>query len=209
VSALVSASPCHWWTAFIRIAVATGLRVNEILRLHESDVHERTRSLRITSDPIPTTGSEQTVSLRRWMPTHRERVLPLASDVMASILCLRAERPTDEYVFVPDWKLDQLWLRANGGEPLSIDLLSPGLAAWFLMIQRRARLLLARDEGLPMSEVRWIPRGIQALRTTAICRLAEQLQPRELAEHLGYSSVRSVRRFYDVIAAGSTGVNHE
>lgn len=206
---MLSASPCHWWKAFIRIAVGTGLRVDEILRLHESDVHERTLSVRITSDPVSMPGSEQAVSLRRWMPTHRERALPIEADVMTSILCLRTERPTDDYVFVPDWKLDQLWLRASGGQPLSTDLLSPGLTSWFLMIQRRARLLLARDEGLPISEVRWIPRGIQALRTTAICRLAEQLQPRELTAHLGYSSVRSVRRFYHVIAAGSTGVDNE
>ncbi len=196
IAALIAASPCPWWCAFIELSVTTGMRIDEVLRLHASDVCDTTLSVRVTSDAVGAPGDTELVTLRRWLPAHRERVVPIPASAMRSLTRLRSERPGDSHVFVPDWKLDQLWSRIVTASPVTTNHLSPGLPAWFRMIQRRARHVLAREWGLPLAEVAWTDRSVASLRFTAACQMAERLTPRELAAQLGCASTASVAFFY-------------
>jgi len=205
VAAMIRAAPCLWWKAFIELAVSTGLRTVEILRLHASDLDAKTLSVRVTSDPTGLAADPEQVTLRCSMPLHRERTVSIDAAVMRTLSRLRSERSTDSHIFVPDWKLDQLWPRIVTGEPLTSELLSPDLGKWFQMTQRRARLVLAKDAGVPVSQTRWRHRSLRALRATAIRRLAVGLPPSSLAEHLGYAAAQSVLRFYGCAVAGSAG----
>jgi integrase len=196
LDALVAASPCLWWRAFVELSAATGLRVQEALRLHASDVCERTLSVRVTSDPVDAFGDTEHVTLRRWHPPHQERTVPVPSAVIQTLTRLRSERPDDSHVFIPDWKLDQLWPRLVSQSPVTSDNLCPRLASWFRMIQRRARLVLARSFNRPLADISWSERTIGSLRVTAAFRLAETLTPEELATRLGCPTTKSVAAFY-------------
>jgi integrase len=188
--ALIAASNSLWWQAFIRLMTTSGLRVQEALRLHSTDVDRLTSSIRVTADPINTDASEGEVSLRQWIAPHRERVVPVRPEVMGAIELLRGERPEDSHVFVPDWKLDQLWPRITASERLTAEHLCPGIRVWFNMIQRRARLCLARKSGVRLVDLHWEPRGLSFLRETAIQELAGHMPPKELATLLGLASSR-------------------
>jgi hypothetical protein len=192
LDALVSAAPCLWWRAFTELSVAAGLRVQEVLRLHATDVCERTLSVRITSVPVDGFGETEHVTLRRWLPHHHERVIEVPSSVMGTLARLRSERLNDSHVFVPDWKLDQLWIRIVSNSPVTADHMCPGIAPCFRMIQRRARLVLARTLQCPLAEVEWQQRPLASLRVTAAARLADRLGPSELASCLGYAGPASV-----------------
>jgi integrase len=196
VAAMVCSTPSLWWRAFIELSVCTGLRVDEMLRLHTSDIDERTLSVRITSDPTDDDGDGEHATLRRWLPPYQERSVPVDAAVMRTLARLRSEHPDHSYVFVPDWMLDELWTRLAAEEPLAPNQLCPRLGAWFAMIQRRARVTLARERNAPLAATGWPRRTIHALRTTALLRLSACMRPEQLAEHAGNASAYSVRSFY-------------
>ena len=104
---------------------------------------------------------------------------------------------SDTHLFVPGWKVENLWSQIMSAEVLTCDMLSPRLAEWFQMIQRNARAATARERSQSLSATPWPRRSLRALRTTAIHRLARRLSPRSLADHLGYASVQPVLRYYD------------
>lgn len=205
LEALTLAAPCTWWRVFLALATSSGMRLQEMLRLHRTDCDGRSLSARVTSDPIEISSDDDVVSLRQRMPPQRERSIPLNAAVMRSIESLCAERPGESYVFVPDWKCDQLWIHATAGQSLTTEMLCPGLHLWFQMIQRRARAALARKRGIPLANVHWPQRGVRALRVTAAMRLAKQLKPKELAEYLGVSHAGSIRQYYDITAVARGG----
>jgi integrase len=197
VEALVQAAPTAWWDAFIRLSVASGLRVQEILRLYDSDIDPSTISVRVTEVLIDYEHEDHPLDLRRPLPVHRERVVPVDENTMYALVHLLDECPPDTHVFVPSWKLNQLWFRLHDGDPLSTDHLCPSLDAGFRMVQRRAMLNLARDRQITLAQVQWPMRPVSALRLTAIQRLSSELTPRKLAEHLGLASTASILAFYD------------
>ena len=192
MDALVSAAPYLWWRAFIELSAATGLRVQEALCLHATDICERTLSVRITSDPVDGFGEAEVLTLRRKLPLHHERVVEVPSSVMRTLLQLRSERPNDTHVFVPNWKLSQLWLLIDTGSVITTHDICPSISSCFRMIQRRARLVLARTRHVPIAEVAWQERPLASLRVTAAARLAEHLGPSELASRLGCAGPASV-----------------
>jgi len=198
--AIDQAADCLWWKAFLRLSYTTGMRVGEVLRLHESDVNVFTKSIRISAQPI--VGE---LTLRRPMPVYQERVIPVGESTLSLLSELRDERPKNSHVFVPDWKLAQLWTSIASGEALTAEQISPGFGQWFRMIQRRARQVHADNQGVSLEEIEWPIRGVRALRTTAIIRLSERMTPRALAEHLGYPSARSVLRYYDLATSRDAG----
>lgn len=197
VEALVQASPSVWWDAFIRLSVASGLRVQEILRLYDSDIDPSTSSVRVTAVPIDYEHEDHPLDLRRPLPVHRERVVPVDENTMYALVHLLDECPPDSHVFVPSWKLNQLWFRLHDGDPLSTDHLCPKLAAGFRMVQRRAMLNLARDRQITLAKVHWPMRPVSSLRLTAIKRLSAELSPKKLAERLGMASTTQILSFYD------------
>lgn len=197
VESLVQASPSVWWDAFIRLSVASGLRVQEILRLYDSDIDPSTISVRVTAVPIDYEHEDHPHDLRQPLPVHRERVVPVDENTMDALVHLLDECPPDSHVFVPSWKLNQLWFRLHDGEPLSADHLCPKLAAGFRMVQRRAMLNLARDRQITLAQVQWAMRPVSSLRWTAIKRLSAELTPRKLAERLGMANTASILAFYD------------
>lgn len=196
VAAMVRSTPSLWWKAFIELSVCTGLRVGEVLRLYTSDIDERTLSVRITSDPTDDDGDGVHATLRRWLPPHQERSVPIDATVMRTLARLRSEHPDDSHIFVPDWMLDELWTRLAAEESLAPNQLCPRLGPRFVMIQRRARVTLARERSAPLAATEWPRRTIHALRTTALLRLSACMSPEELAEHAGNASASSVRGFY-------------
>lgn len=205
VEAMTRAAPCLWWQAFIELAVSSGLRTGEILRLHATDVDERTLSVRVTTDTLASSHDTEQVTLRRWMPQYRERIVPIESVVMRTLVQFQSKRSPDSHVFVPDWKVNQLWPRIVTGESLTTEHLCPGFSSWFRLVQRRARHSLANTHGVALTDIAWPHRSVTALRTTAILQLAERLAPTALAEHLGCPSVQSVLQYYDLATSRVAG----
>lgn len=191
---LTEASPCAWWTAFITLAATSGIRTGEMLRLHATDIDPTTQSVRITADPL---GSGEEPTLRRPLPAYRERCITVEPMALHALARLRSERPDDEYLFVPNWKVQQVWNRLLADEPLGNELICPRLHEWFRMIQSRARLLAAKSLQQPIAQTRWPLRPLSSLRATAIRSLAERMSPRSLAMHLGCASVGGVLGHYD------------
>jgi integrase len=197
VEAMVRAAPSVWWDAFIRLSVASGLRVQEILRLYDSDIDPSTISVRVTAAPIDYEHEDHPHDLRRPLPVHRERVVPVDENTMYALVHLLDECPPDSHVFVPSWKLNQLWFRLQDGEPLSIAHLCPQLGPGFRMVQRRAVLQHAQSSQVTLAQVYWPTRPVASLRATAIKRLSHILSPRKLAERLGLASTTSILSLYD------------
>lgn len=195
IQTMIAAAPSPWWQAFLRLMTTSGLRVQEALRLHRSDLDERTLSVRVTSDPTDDMADENMISLRRWIPPSQERAIPVEPAVMDALARLCAEEPDHRHVFVPDWRLDQLWSRIVAGIPLSTTALAPRLPDWFTMVQRRARVTIAKREGARLESIAWNIRPLSALRGTAISRLCAALAPCEAAERLGVRPGRSLQSY--------------
>lgn len=194
-----------WWRAFIELALASGLRVNEQLRLHWSDIDRRTSAVRVTSEPVVDPVNSDAVTLRTPLPPHRERFVPIQSHALKALDALRADRPDDTHVFVPEWMLDRLWTRIVAGERLTPDVLAPRIGDCFKNAQRLARHALASDLNLPLSRVLWRPRPLDALRQTYARRASRLVSPRTLKELLGYASLSPVLRYYDHVPAATSG----
>jgi len=197
VDAMVQVAPSVWWDAFIRLSIASGLRVQEILRLHYSDIDHATNSVRVTAAPIEYEREDHQHDLRRPLPVHRERVVPVDDQAMYALQRLMEACSAGSHVFVPSWKLDQLWFRLQSGESLSITHLCPQLGSGFRMVQRRAAVQHAVASGVMLAQVQWPMRPVAALRATAIKQLSGKLPPRRLAEYLGLVSIASILSFYD------------
>lgn len=198
--AVLGAAPGRWWRAFIELAYSTGIRVGEALRLHHSDVDFSARSVRICSDIV-----DEEVTLRRSMLEHRERIIPVGESTIDLLARLRDERPKNAHVFVPDWKISNLWNQILSGEPLKAEQMCPGLGPCFQKIQGRARYEFAKNEGMLLSDIVWLRRSVGALRVTGIVQLSEKMAPRALAEYLGYPSARSVLKYYDLANSRNRG----
>lgn len=194
-----------WWRAFIELALASGLRVNEQLRLHWSDIDPRTSAVRVTSEPVVDPVNSDAVTLRTPLPPHRERFVPIQGHAMKALDALRADRPEDTHVFVPEWMLDRLWTRIVAGERLTPDALAPRINGCFRRVQRLARHALASALNLPLNRVSWRPRPLDVLRHTYAQRASRLVPPSTLKELLGYASVRPVLPYYDHVRAATSG----
>lgn len=201
IAAMVHAAPRAWWRAFIQLAASSGLRVNELLRLHWSDLDRRTGTVRVTSQPVPCPDDPNRVTLRTPTPAHRERFVPIEASVFDSLDGLRAASPGNTHVFVPEWRLDRLWTSIVAGTPLGSDDLAPDIAAEFQAVQRLGRHALAAELSVPLARVRWRPRPLAALRSTYAHSASRFLSPSSLAAHLGVARRSSVLKYFDLAAA--------
>lgn len=198
VAALISASPTPWWAAFVHLGTQSGLRVCEMLRLQWSDVNPMTVSVRVDESPFSMNENEEHVTLHAAYTPHQHRVVPIPNAVFETLAAIRASRPKDRYVFIPAWRVEQLWPRLVTGMPLVSEDLAPNLNAWFQMVQRGAHLMLANQLGKPLVNTPWPRRRLGALRETYAISTSRLVPPSRLKELLGHSTVRPVLRYYDL-----------
>lgn len=204
VEAMTAAAPCPWWRSLIHLGTSMGLRTTEVLWLAWSDVDFAARAVNVTCEPVPCTDGGDEIP-RPSLPLHRRRIVPLTAAATAALTELRDQRVRGSMVFIPDWKIDQLWLDIHAHHSLRPDRIAPGLYDYFRHIQRCARLWLARRLGIELAEVQWPYRPLSALRNTYAITLARELQPREHAAHLGVARVRDVLGYFETAVAPSEG----
>lgn len=184
---MVEATPSAWWRSFIALGSTTGLRVREMLWLAWSDIDQRTRTVTVSSCAVPVSAGGSVVA-RPILPISRERVVPVPAETLDELNWLRNHTTTGSLVFVPNWKLDQLWPSLGVYEAIATDKLSPGITAHFRYVQRCGRLKLAQRLDEPMERVAWPVRPLASLRSTYVHCAAERYSTAQLAEYLGLAS---------------------
>ena len=204
VEALLAAATCPWWRSMIQLGVSTGLRTTEALWLAWADCDFATRAITLTCEPISSDAAGEEIP-RPELSLHRRRIVPMSSHVAEALEEHRDRTSRGAFVFIPDWKIDQLWLDIHAGYPLGPARLAPGLYDYFKYIQRCARLQLAIRLGTELGEVQWPYRPLSALRNTYAVKRARELQPKDLAGNMGVARIRNVLGFFDTSPA-RTGV---
>lgn len=203
VEALLAAATCPWWRSMIQLGVSTAMRTTEALWLAWADCDFATRAITLTCEPVSSDAAGEEVP-RPELAIHRRRIVPMSSHVAESLQELRDRNSRGAFAFIPDWKIDQLWLDIYAGYPLRPEQLAPGLYDYFRYIQRCARLQLATRLGAEVGEVPWPYRPLSALRNTYAVKRARELQPEELAGNMGVARIRNVLGYFDV-SPGPTG----
>lgn len=194
VAAILAATPSRWWHAFITLGVSCGLRVDEALWLAWSDIDFRTMAISITSRPV-STGVDLPALPRPMRAVHRERVVPLSESAADAIVQFRDVADPGPLVFVPHWRLENLWTDLSDPTSIKPGQLAPALYDGFRFVQRFARLELARRLDATLDQIQWPVRPLVALRNTFAVRVAEKLPPARLAEALGVREVSAVEKF--------------
>jgi integrase len=193
IAALIAASPCPWWRAFISLGVNCGLRVREAIWLAWEDIDASAIAMTITGTPVVGDSDGDPV-VRPLMPSYRERVVAIPEDVATDLQRLRNHVDNAPFVFLPPWKIDQLWLDLGNDSYIPLDRLAPGICRDFRRIQQLARLRKSQQAGTSFEQTKWDHRSLSALRHSFIHTACHTMSRDELAEHLGLASVRSLRR---------------
>lgn len=194
IDALLAAAPCPWWRAFISLGVNCGLRVREALWLAWEDIDSSAAAMTITSAPVVDGAGGDTIH-RPLLPLHAERVIAIPEDVATHLQRLRNHVDNAPLVFLPPWKIDQLWLDLGIESCIPLDRLAPGIHRDFRRIQRFARLRKAQRAGTAFDQTCWEARPLSSLRHSFIHTACRTMTRDELTEHLGLGSVRSLGRF--------------
>ncbi len=202
VEAMIAAAPCPWWRSLIYLGTSMGLRTTEVLWLAWSDVDFAARAVNVTCEPVPCADGGDEIP-RPSLPLHRRRIVSLTPAATAALTELRDQRVRGSMVFIPDWKIDQLWLDIHAHHTLRPDRIAPGLYDYFRYIQRCARLRLARRLGIELADVRWPYRPILALRNTYSATLARELGASERAGNDSVGCVGNVVGYLDTSSANS------
>lgn len=191
---MLEATRALWWRAFVAVGVTTGLRVIEMLWLAWDDIDEAAQTVSVASGDVQDHGSGAEILRPAW-PIHRERVVPTAARALTALNELRAGSDPGPLVFVPGWKVDQLWPLIATRSSVPTARLAPGLPEYFRHVQRFARLQLAGNLGVAMEQVRWTMRPLSALRNTYAARAVDRYGREQAAEYLGLASVAALRGF--------------
>ncbi len=194
IDALRGAAPCPWWRAFISLGANCGLRVREAIWLAWEDFDPSTAAMTITSTPVVGESGGDAI-VRPLMSLHSERVIAIPRDTASDLRRLRDHVDHSPFVFLPPWKIDQIWLDLHARSCIPLDRLAPGIHRDFRRIQRFARLRKAQHAGSSFDQTLWQARPLSGLRHSFINTARHAMPPEELAEHLGLASVRSLRRF--------------
>lgn len=193
IDALLAAAPCPWWRAFISIGANCGLRVRETLWLSWEDFDSSAAAITISCTPVVGEPGGDQIH-RPWIPPHAERVIAIPRDAASDLRRLRDHADNSPLVFLPPWKIDQLWLDLAIDSCIPLDRLAPGIRRDFQRIQRSARLRKSQHAGSSFGQTRWNTRPLSALRHSFIRAASHTMPPEDLAKQLGLASARSLRR---------------
>lgn len=193
IAALLAASSCPWWRAFISIGANCGLRVRETLWLAWEDIDLSAAAITITSTPVVAESGGDAI-VRPLMSPYADRVIATSRETASDLRRLRDHVDNSPFVFLPPWKIDQLWFDLGIESRIPLDRLAPGIRRDFRRIQRLARLRKSQHAGTTLDQTRWNPRPLSALRHSFIRTESQTVPPEVLAEHLGLASPRSLRR---------------
>lgn len=193
IDALLAAAPCPWWRAFSSIGANCGLRVRETLWLAWEDFDSSAAAITITSAPIVGDSGGDPI-VRPLVSPHAERVIAIPRDAASDLRRLRDHADNSPFVFLPPWKIDQLWLDLAIDSCIPLDRLAPGISRDFQKIQRVACLRASQHAGSSFDQTRWNTRPLSALRHSFIRAASHTMPPEDLAKHLGLASARSLRR---------------
>ncbi|MCA9281103.1 MAG: hypothetical protein H6812_00340 [Phycisphaeraceae bacterium] len=165
IDAMLAAAPTRCWRAFIAVCSRCGLSPREAIWLAWQDIDFDHAAIMVVSNTISAEDGAYEVPRPYW-PWSRQRVVPLQACASEALRSLRDGPATGPLVFVPDWRLDAVWLHLNTPHRIRTEQLVPGLRDGFRMVQSLARLELARRLDVPLADIDWPIRPLAALTRT-------------------------------------------
>lgn len=162
IDAMLAAAPTRCWRAFIAVCSGCHLSTREALWLAWRDIDFDHAAIMVVSTTIAADDGAYEVPRPYW-PWSRQRAVPVPQNALDALDELRRGPSTGPLVFVPDWRLDAVWLQLDTPSRIRPEQLVPGLREGFRMVQRLARLELARRLGTRIQDIAWPLRPLGAL----------------------------------------------
>lgn len=165
IDAMLAAAPTRCWRAFIAVCSRCGLTPKEAVWLAWQDIDFDHAAVMVVSSTVTAEDGAYEVPRPYW-PWSRQRAVPLPACASEALRSLRDGPATGPLVFVPDWRLDAVWLQLDTPHRICSEQLVPGLRDGFRMVQSLARLELARRLDVPLADIEWTMRPLAALTRT-------------------------------------------
>ncbi len=162
IDAMLAAAPTRCWRAFIAVCSGCHLSTREALWLAWRDIDFQHAAMLVVSTTIIADDEAYEVPRPSW-PWSRQRAVPVPKHALDALDELRRGPSTGPLVFLPDWRLDAVWLQLDTPSRIRPEQLVPGLREGFRMVQRLAQLELARKFDVPLTVINWPIRPLSAL----------------------------------------------
>lgn len=162
IDAMLAAAPTRCWRAFIAVCSGCHLSTREALWLAWRDIDFDHAAIMVVSTTIAADDGAYEVPRPYW-PWSRQRVVSLPACASEALRAFLGGPATGPLVFVPDWRLDAVWLQLDTPSRIRPEQLVPGLREGFRMVQRLAQLELARKLDVPLAVINWPLRPLSAL----------------------------------------------
>lgn len=202
--AMIAATDDPWWKVLIRTAITSGLRKDELLNLHWSDIDESANT--ITVQPKGAEAYDiggRSYSTWAWFgkASCSYRVIPIADETVEALQRLRLKSGGSPYVFIGLRRLAQIQRHLTDGKlPLKFDLV-PNMLRDFRRIQAKAEA--AMNATCPAGQpVRWKVGSIHDLRRSYCTIMAYHVPLHVLKQWAGHSDIKTTSDFYLGMASG-------
>lgn len=200
IDAMVEASPSLWWKTFIRLAVDTGLRKQELEHLLWRVVDFDAMMLAVVPRKagrfeVPGGGN---FPILRWTAKTKAsyRTVPLTPEAASLLQRLRLKSGHSAYVFLDLDRLAALGAKDKAGTLHPRADLVNNLLRDFKAIQGRARALIADRKGVSLNQIDWPVATLHDLRRTWCTRVAAAVPMHVLKELAGHANISTTATFY-------------
>ena len=201
VDAMLAVAPTLWWSAFIRAAVTTGLRRNELLNLQWSDVDVDGGVVTVTrKDAGRFTVGDREYQILPWQTkAAEERRVPVPEATLSGLQRLRLASGGSPYLFLSLERLAALDRMVRAGTWTEKTLLVNNLGRGFEVIQRHARARLAERRGVEVAKVDWPVGTLHDLRRTYGTTMARHVDILTLCRWIGHADPKTTGEFYHAV----------
>ncbi len=191
IEAMVKAARTLWWKVFITLAATSGLRLQELLHLHWTDIDFDRGFVTVSAKRAETfkTKSGEECPIVEWSAkTHQERSVPVQNDTLNLVRQFKQQSDGSPYIFLSLDRLVRIDQRSMlNGRPSAPKVLN-NLLRDFKVIQRRA----ARNASVKD----WRLGSIHDLRRTYGTRTAEFVPMHVLQKWMGHKDISTTVRYY-------------
>jgi integrase len=204
VEAMVQAAPSLWWRSFIRLAVTSGLRKDELLNLQWRDVDLDAGTVQVQPKQAETfQAGGRTFRTWQWSAKAKAsyRTIPLPDEAVRLLQRLQLQQGGSPFVFIDLRRLGQMQphIDASGRLPAKFDI-RPNLLRDFHVIQRHAAARLA--EASRDKKYQWRTGCLHDMRRTFCTMMASHVPMHVLREWAGHADIATTCSFYLGMADG-------